>query len=182
MLNDTTLRNLKPGPTPYKVSDRDGMYVLVTTTGCISFRYDYRLNGRRELFVIGRYYPRGLTLAIAREKCVQARSAVGQGECPAQAKRNGKDRLNAANTFCDYAEDWFRDAALADSTKAMRRAVYTRDIYPRFKKRLLTEITEDDVRTLCEKVKARNAPATALHVRDVIKAVFDFAALKGHKI
>jgi hypothetical protein len=53
MLTDTTLRNLKPGPGPYKVADRDGMYVLVTTAGCISFRYDYRLNGRRETFVIG---------------------------------------------------------------------------------------------------------------------------------
>jgi hypothetical protein len=43
------------------------MYVLVTTKGCISFRYDYRLNGRRETFVIGRYNPRGLTLSLARE-------------------------------------------------------------------------------------------------------------------
>jgi hypothetical protein len=64
----------------------------------------------------------------------------------------------------------------------MRRGVYNRDIYPRFKKRLMTEITEDDVRGLCEKIKARNAPATALHVRDVIKSVFDYAALKGLKI
>lgn len=61
----------------------------------------------------------------------------------------------------------------------MRRGVYNRDIYPRFKRRV---ITEDDVRSLCEKVKARNAPATALHVRDVIKAVFEFAALKRAKI
>lgn len=48
MLTDTTLRNSKPRPAPYKVSDREGMYVLVTTTGCISFRYDYRLNERRK--------------------------------------------------------------------------------------------------------------------------------------
>jgi hypothetical protein len=38
---------------------------------CISFRYDYRLNGRLETFVIGRYSARGLTLALAREKCVE---------------------------------------------------------------------------------------------------------------
>ena len=40
MLTDTALRNLKPADTPYKVADRDGMYALVSTTGCISFRYD----------------------------------------------------------------------------------------------------------------------------------------------
>lgn len=182
MLTDTTLRPLKPQPKRYKVADRDGMYALVSTSGAISFRYDYRLNGRRETFVIGPYSPRGLTLALAREKCMEARNAVAREESPALAKQSGKDRLSTAQTFCDYAEQWCNDAGIADSTKAMRRAVYNRDIYPRFKKRLLSEITEDDVRALCEKVKARNAPATALHVRDVIKAVFDFAALKGHKI
>lgn len=182
MLTDTTLRNLKPQPKRYKVADRDGMYVLVLPTGGISFRYDYRLNGRRETFVIGRYSPRGLTLALAREKCLEARNAVLRGESPAQVKQNEKHRLKAAKTFCDYAEEWFREADLADSTKAMRRGVYNRDIYPRYKRRVMTEITEDDVRSLCEKVKARNAPATALHVRDVIKAVFEFAALKGAKI
>jgi len=181
MLTDTTLRNLKPQSTPYKVSDRDGLYVLVTTTGCISFRYDYRLNGRRETFVIGRYSSRGLTLALAREKCLEARKSVDRGESPAQAKQSAKRRVKEAKTFCEYAEEWFRDADLADSTKAMRRGVYTRDIYPRFKKRVMAEITEDDVRGLCEKIKARDAPATALHVRDIIKAVYDYAALKGLK-
>jgi|UPI0006C8B08C hypothetical protein len=32
----------------YKASDRDGMYVTVSSTGTVTFRYDYRLNGRRE--------------------------------------------------------------------------------------------------------------------------------------
>lgn len=33
MLTDTALRNLKPKSKPYKASDRDGMYVTVSTTG-----------------------------------------------------------------------------------------------------------------------------------------------------
>jgi len=182
MLTDTALRNLKPRPTPYKVGDRDGMYVLVAPTGLITFRYDYRLNGRRETLTIGRYNPRGLTLALAREKCLDARNAVARGESPARAKSHEKRRLATAETFGEIAEQWFLEADLAESTRAMRRGVYTRDVYPEFKKHLLTEITEEDVRALCEKVKARNAPATALHVREVIKSVFDFAALKGHKM
>jgi Arm DNA-binding domain len=165
MLTDLALRNLKPRPTRYKVTDRDGMYVVVYPTGVISFRYDYRLNGRRETFVIGRYHPRGLTLALAREKCFEARKAVERNESPAQVKRSEKQRLHAAKTFCDYAEEWFGQADLADSTKAMRRAVYNRDIYPRFKKRVMAEITEDDIREVCEKIKARGAPATAPRAR-----------------
>jgi hypothetical protein len=54
MLSDTKLRNLKPREKPYKVADRDGLYVVVTPKGTISFRYNYRLNGRRETLVLGR--------------------------------------------------------------------------------------------------------------------------------
>lgn len=48
MLTDLALRNFKPRTTLYKVADRDGMYVAILPTGSISFRYDYRINGRRE--------------------------------------------------------------------------------------------------------------------------------------
>jgi len=47
MLTDAALRALKPKEKDYKVADRDGMYVHVTTKGAMSFRMDYRLNGRR---------------------------------------------------------------------------------------------------------------------------------------
>jgi hypothetical protein len=39
------------------------MYVTVSTRGTITFRYDYRLNGRRETVTIGRYGPDGISLA-----------------------------------------------------------------------------------------------------------------------
>lgn len=40
MLTDTALRNLKPKAATYKASDRDDMYVTVSTAGTIAFRYD----------------------------------------------------------------------------------------------------------------------------------------------
>ena len=55
MLTDMQLKALKPAEKIYKVSDQRGMYVAVTRTGVASFRFDYRLNGRRETLVIGQY-------------------------------------------------------------------------------------------------------------------------------
>ena len=71
MLTDTALKNLKPQEAMYKVADRDGMYVTVSPAGTITFRYDYRLNGRRETLTIGRYGPSGISLAKARERCIR---------------------------------------------------------------------------------------------------------------
>ena len=55
MLTDMQLKALKPAEKIYKVSDQRGLYVAVTPTGVASFRFDYRLNGRRETLVIGQY-------------------------------------------------------------------------------------------------------------------------------
>ena len=55
MLTDTELRKLRPKDKAFKIADRDGMYVSVSPAGTKSFRYDYRLNGRRETLTIARY-------------------------------------------------------------------------------------------------------------------------------
>ena len=53
MLTDVALKNLKPKDKPYKVTDRDGMYVHVAPSGTVTFRYDYRLHNRRETLSLG---------------------------------------------------------------------------------------------------------------------------------
>ena len=67
MLTDTKLKNLKSKEKLYKLSGRDGLYVTVRPAGTVAFRYDYRINGRRETLTIGRYGPAGIGLAEARE-------------------------------------------------------------------------------------------------------------------
>jgi integrase len=64
----------------------------------------------------------------------------------------------------------------------MRRVIFDRDIVPVWKNRLLTEVTPDDLRALCLKVKDRGAPATAIHVRDIVKQIYGFAILHGERI
>ena len=63
MLTDAALKNLRPKSKAYKCTDRDGLYAYVSPGGGISFRYDYRFNGRRETVTLGVYGPAGLTLA-----------------------------------------------------------------------------------------------------------------------
>ena len=182
MLTDTALKRLKPKEKEYKVSDRDGMYAVVKPSGTVIFRFDYRLNGRRETLTIGRYGEDGISLARAREKCIEARRAVAEGQSPAQEKQREKRRLKEAKSFGEFGERWFKEAPMAESTCSMRRSIFDRDILPTWKNRLLTEITPDDLRALCTKVKDRGAPATAIHVRDVVKQIYGFAILHGEKV
>ena len=95
MLTDTKLRNLKPTEKLYKVNDRDGLYVAVTTGGSISFRYNYSINGRQETIPFGRYGVGGITLAEAREQLGEAKKMIAGGKSPAKEKARTKD----AETF-----------------------------------------------------------------------------------
>ncbi|MCA0048205.1 tyrosine-type recombinase/integrase [Mesorhizobium sp. B283B1A] len=182
MLTDIALKKLKPKEKIYKVTDRDGMYATVAPTGQVSFRYDYRVNGRRETVTLGRYGEGGISLAEARDRCLAARKMVAAGKSPAQEKQRDKRRRSGTATFGDAGRRWFKEAKMADSTRSMRKAVFDRDILPIWDKRVLTEITSDDLRALCAKVRDRGAPATAIHVRDIVKQVYGYAILHGEKI
>jgi integrase len=182
MLTDAALRNLKPKSKIYKASDRDGMYVTVSPSGTVTFRYDYRFNGRRETLTLGRYGPGGISLAMARELLLDARKTVLKGISPALEKQREKRRAVAIKTFGTAMDTWLANARLADSTRAMRKHIIDRDILPVFQNRLLTEIQPEDLRALCNKVKERGAPATAVQIRDIVKQVYVYAIAHGEKV
>ena len=155
MLTDATLKHLKPKKKPYKVADRDGIYVVVSPAGSITFRLDYRINNRRETLTLGRYGRDGVSLLAARELGMEARRKVREGISPAIEKQRDKARIKAAKTFGDFGRKWLEEARMAETTRAMRRSIYERDVEPAFKNRLLTEIEPADVRALCQTVKGR---------------------------
>ncbi|TIT34424.1 MAG: DUF4102 domain-containing protein [Mesorhizobium sp.] len=182
MLTDTALKALKPKDKIYKIADRDGMYIRVMPSGAISFRLDYRLNGRRETVYLGKYGRDGISLALARERCLDARRDIRDGRSPAIEKQREKRRIKEAKSFGEFGEKWLTAGPMADSTRAMRRSIFDRELLPVWRNRLLTEITPDDLRVLCGKIVDRGAPATAIHVRDILKQIYSFAVLHGEKV
>jgi integrase len=182
MLTDVALKRLKSKEKPYKITDRDGMYVHVSPGGTLSFRLDYRLNGRRETVNFGKYGRDGVSLLRAREMCLDAKRAVREGRSPAIEKQREKRRLKEAKSFGQFGERWLSSDKMADSTRGMRRSIFERDLLPVWRNRLLTEIEPDDLRAHCAKIVARGAPATAIHVRDIVKQIYGFAMLHGEKV
>lgn len=182
MLTDTKIRSLKPQDKIYKVNDRDGLYVAVTPAGSISFRYNYSINGRQETITFGRYGVGGIKLAEAREQLGEAKKLVAAGKSPAKEKARSKARVKDAETFGAWAEKWLRGYQMADSTRDMRRAVYERELKPKFGNQKLAEITHEDLRALTDSIVERGAPATAVHVREVVMQVFRWAIERGQKV
>jgi len=198
MLTDLELRALKPTGCIYKVTDQRGLYVAVTSSGVASFRFDYRLNGRRETLVIGRYDPRlpargardteelnfgmSLSLAEARLLLERARREVEQGISPSRAKVDKRVEAAEALTFGKWAEKYFSEANLAESTRAMRKSVYDRNLAAEFGRLKLEEITPTRLMARCEKIKERGAAAPAVQARDIVLQVYRFVQARGLKV
>lgn len=171
MLTDAKIINLKPAMRSYKVADSDGLYVLVAPTGGISFRYNYRINGRQETVTLGRYGPGGMTLGEAREALAVARKAVSDGISPARRKEQVLQRHKSQESFSVWAERWLEKYKMAESTRAMRRWTYERDLKKAFGSLLLSEITDHMLRDLCDRIVERNAPAVAVHAREIVMMI-----------
>lgn len=204
MLTDKELTAIKPKEKPFKVSDRDGLYVSVRPSGVLSFRFDYQLSGRRETLAIGKYEPTikatrapdeleygmGVSLREARTLLERARRDLERGVSPSRAKVEKRTAANEALTFGGWADKYFSFKAdpksgaeqLADSTLELRRATYRRTLETEIGRLRLEEITVPRARAVLEDIKDKRGPAVALHAREVVRAVFVHAQSSGMQV
>ena len=105
MLNDTRIRNAKPAERDYKLTDFDGLYLLVRANGSRLWRFAYRFGGKQKQIALGAY-PQ-VTLADARERREAARKLLATGKDPSHERRLDKiARQVGGNTFGEIAEEF----------------------------------------------------------------------------
>lgn len=181
-LTNTALLALKPKDKNYAVTDRDGLYIDVLTSGSMVWRYKYYFNRKREKLTIGKYPAIGL--ADARKLRDAAAATLEAGESPAKAKQAGKiaQRIEAAraNSFKELAERWFADDVMPLSEKWQYtvRNWLKLDIYPAIGNKDPRRIVKADIESIIAGVMARNAPASANKVRVICSKVFEYAINK----
>ncbi len=92
MLTDITVRQAKAKIQPYKISDSNGLYLLVKTRGKY-WRMDYRFASKRKTLAIG-VYP-AVSLINARKKRDEARELLAKDIDPSLAKAINKRIVRA---------------------------------------------------------------------------------------
>lgn len=116
--------------------------------------------------MLARCGPGGLKLGKARELLAEAKKALAAGRSPARQKASIRKRRKDENTFGQWTEEWLERYMMAESTRDMRRSVYECDLKKPYQKLKLDEITEEELRRLCDRIVARGAPATAVQARE----------------
>jgi len=180
-LTDTAVRNLKPQEKPYKVSDFDGLFVLVKPNGSRLWQFKYRIGGKEKLLSIGPYPE--TSLAQARAKRDAARSMVANGVDPSEAKQEQKRRSQVQDrvTFAAQASEYLdkiRREGRADMT--MRKLEWLLGMaIDDLGERPIAEISAPEVLRCLRKVEARGTHETARRLRSTMGTVFRFAVASG---
>lgn len=104
-LTDVKVRTVKSGDKPVKLSDSDGMHLLVHPNGSKYWRLQYRFNGKQKMLALG-VYPE-VSLADARQRRDDARKLVAAGVDPSEHKKTVRtEQLDEEKTFEAVARAW----------------------------------------------------------------------------
>ncbi|EBJ0776905.1 DUF4102 domain-containing protein [Salmonella enterica subsp. enterica] len=103
-LTDTAIRNAKPLDKPYKLTDAQGLYLLIKPNGSKLWQLKYRFGGKEKKLAFGAYPT--VTLANARKLREEARAVLSAGDDPGVKKQQEKQAKKSGNTFEEIARKW----------------------------------------------------------------------------
>lgn len=180
-LSDAKVRNAKAELKPYKISDGEGLFLLVATTGSKYWRLKYFFGGKEKLLALG-VYP-DVSLGDARERRAEARKAVAAGKDPSEVKREVKRLviLKNENAFESVAREWFekRKHEWADNSADTMLKRMERHIFPKLGQRPIADITAPDVLSMLRVIEKRGTLDTAQRVMQTCGQVFMYAIATG---
>jgi integrase len=182
LLNDKKIKALLPSDKctpnkPDKVSDGNGLQLWVRTTGSKTWVLDYRLNGKRQNLVIGKYP--AMSLQQARLKNNEVRELIKQGIDPKAQKYTTVD--SGINQFANLAQQWHdkRKTTIKAGTFSRDYSLYERDIKPFIGDKDITTITPLEILEIAHRIENRGAGDMARRAIGQIGQVFTYAMRLG---
>lgn len=180
-LTDVRVKNAKPKKKQYKLADGDGMYLLVTSSGCKYWRLKYRYGALEKHFAIG-VYPE-ISLKEARSLKENAREQLRSGIDPTAA-RHAKKReiaLSATNNFETIAREWLEKHGARWTAKhhAATLKRMERNLFPTLGRRPIRDITPPELLATLRKMEERDAIDLAHRGQQTAGQIFRYAVATG---
>ena len=189
MLTDLQCRKAAQRDKPYKLTDSNGLYLYVTTTGAKSWRLKYRFGsrpdgkpGQVERKLVFGTYPE-MSLQEARDARDAARKLLREGTDPGVRRRQQKAAaaVTALATFESVARELHQIRARTLDARYSRQILerLERHAFPDLGSLPITEITAPLVLEVIRAVEETGAIEMAHRVRSHISDVFVHAIATG---
>ncbi len=176
-LSATAVDRARPRDKAYKLSDRDGLYLLVKPSGARYWRMNFKLHQLQRTASFGRYPE--VTLAEARQRLLEARRLLEQGIDPVHQAKLDKVAASIAanNTFRSVALEWLEKMRLEEkSAKSLKKYEWQLGlVMPDIGNRPISQIKAHEILLSLKKIEKSRKFYTAMSVRALCGQVFRFA-------
>lgn len=175
-LTDLQIKKLTPKNRRYELSDSNGLYVRIDTTGTKSWVFRYVFSGMRKRMTLGGYP--GVSLAKARELHAAAMQDIQQGSDPGAKAKEAKARHKAAPTFADMVDELWQVELSKKKSGHQTKYLLEANTIPVWGGRKVADIKRRDIVLLLDKIRDR-APVVGNRVQGALSRLFNFAAERG---
>ena len=164
-----------------KLSDGQGMYLLVHKNGSKYWRMDFRLSGKRKTLALG-VWPE-VSLTRARKLREEAREQIHRGIDPLKHKRDQQRKRSASEerTFSVLCEEWMQRQKPRWTEKHafdVRRALENH-VLPDLGHLPIADIDRREVLSVLRVMEGQGKHEAAHRARQRMEAVFNFAIITG---
>lgn len=180
-LTDVKVRSAKPADKPYKLTDGEGMHLMVHPNGSKYWRLQYRFDGKQKMLALG-IYPE-ISLSEARQRRDEAKRRVANAIDPSEQKKVEKQARKATveNTFKAIALEW-HEYKRPNWSKGYAEDImeaFENDIFPDIGKRPIAEIKPLEILSSLRKLEKRGVLDKLRKIRQACNQVFRYAIVTG---
>ena len=189
LLKDIAIRNAKAADKVYRLSDGEGLYILIKPNGAKWWRFDYTYSSIRNTLSLG-VYP-SASLSDARREAEKARSCISNGINPSNKRKEEKTFKNIelesesrrdaglpiTNSFADLTRKWLASIAHLTSviTQVKKTSRLERLAFPVLGDMPIKEIRSSDVLAALKPLIDKMQLETAHRLHAEISSVFAYA-------
>ena len=177
-LTDIKVRTAKPTDKQYKLTDGNGMHLLVHPNGSRYWRLQYRYGGKQKMLALG-VYPE-VSLADARARRDEARKLLANSIDPGDKKKNDKVEQEEARTFEQLAIEWHATNKKWSEEHSRRVLKSLEDnLFPTIGKRNIADLKTRDLLAPIKAVELSGRLEVASRLQQRTTAIMRYAVQSG---
>lgn len=179
-LSDSAIREAKPRDKAYKLSDSEGLYLEVSTSGAKLWRWKYRIHGKEKKLAVGIYPATSLKQARDIRNAAKADLAIGKDPSREKQRKAMIGKQVSENTFAVIAAEWIHlkknngKDSWAPATAAKNEWLIE-ELTPALGSLPIAEIMPVEVLNAVRKIEARGKIESARRALQVAGGVFRYA-------
>ena len=176
-LSDTEIKKSKIKDKTYKLSDGQGLYLVVKENGTKFFRYDYTFQSKRKSMSFGTYPE--ISLKDARIKRDETKKLLLEGIDPIEYKNNNIPTLSS--TFQAIAENWLAkmQSEWKPITHQKSKVRLAQHAYPFIGHINIQDITRLDILKIIDYMQKQDIFELTSRVLNNIERIYKYAVTYG---